>query len=323
MNTDNNKAKIWAALITVYIIWGSTYLAIRFAVESLPPFLMAATRFLAAGWALFTWVRLTGTPVPTRSEVKVSAIIGLLLLVGGNGLVVWAEQRVVSGITALIIGSTPLWIVLVDALRPGGVRPKPVTLLGVLIGLGGISLLISPSSLGGSDQHVDLLGAGALGLAALFWATGSVYGREHIRSLPKAPLMATALEMLAGGVGLLIIGTVSGDWGRLAQSVFTPRALGALVYLILFGSLLGYSAYTWLLGVAPTPLVATYAYVNPLVAVFLGYLLADEPLTLRVLLASGIIVGAVVLINFSNRHQQRLKTPDIDTVERTEGECVA
>lgn len=323
MNTDNNKAKIWAALITVYIIWGSTYLAIRFAVESLPPFLMAATRFLAAGGVLFTWVRLTGTPVPTRSEVKASAIVGLLLLVGGNGLVVWAEQRVVSGIAALIIGSTPLWIVLVDVLRPGGTRPKPVTFLGVLIGLGGISLLISPNSLGGSDQPVDLLGAGALGLAALLWATGSVYGREHLRMLPKAPLMATALEMLAGGIGLLIPGTVSGEWGWLEQAVFTPRALGALIYLILFGSLLGYSAYTWLLGVAPTPLVATYAYVNPLVAVFLGYLLANEPLTLRVLLASGIIVGAVVLINFSNRRHKRLKTPDIDTVDGAEGECMA
>ncbi len=289
------KLRIWAAMLTLYVVWGSTYLAIRFAVETMPPFLMAATRFLAAGGLLFVFMRLRGTPLPSWLEIKTSAIMGLFLLLGGNGLVVWAEQRVVSGVAALVIGSTPLWMVLIDALRPGGKRPNGQTLAGVGLGFVGMALLISPGSLGG--QGVDLVGAGALALGALLWATGSIYGREHHASLPKAPLMATSLEMLAGGAGLLLVGSLTGEWARLDLSRVSFSSAVGLGYLIVFGSLVGYSAYTWVLGVAATPLVATYAYVNPLVAVFLGYLLADEPLTLRVLLAAGIIISAVLLIH--------------------------
>lgn len=289
------KLRIWTAMLTLYIVWGSTYLAIRFAVATLPPFLMAATRFLAAGGLLLLFVRLRGTPLPTRREIKTSAIMGLFLLLGGNGLVVWAEQRVVSGVAALVIGSTPLWMVLIDALRPGGKRPGGLTLTGVLLGFVGMALLISPGSLGG--KGVDPLGAAALALGSLLWAAGSIYGREHHAELPKAPLMATSLEMLAGGSALLLVGTLTGEWARLDLSQVSLSSAVGLGYLIVFGSLVGYSAYTWVLGVAPTPLVATYAYVNPLVAVFLGYLLADEPLTVRVLLAAGIIISAVLLIH--------------------------
>ncbi len=291
------KTRIWTAMLAVYIVWGSTYLAIRFAVESMPPLLMAATRFLVAGVILYTWARLRGAPAPQVKHWRPTAVIGLFLLLGGNGLVVMAELRVPSGITALIIGATPLWLVLVDALRPGGHRPAWRTLVGVFIGLVGIMLLINPASLRGMGQGVDLAGAGMLLVAALLWATGSIYGREHQAQLPQPPMLATSMEMLVGGVALLVMGTLSGEWAQLDLAAITPRSMLGLGYLILFGSLVGFASYTWLLGVAPTPLVATYAYVNPLVAVVLGSLLAQELLTPRILVAAVIIISAVVLIN--------------------------
>ncbi|MFM8321709.1 MAG: EamA family transporter [Chloroflexota bacterium] len=304
------KLRIWGALLTLYIVWGSTYLAIRFSVETLPPFLLAAFRFLMAGGLLMALMRLRGAAWPTRREWRTTAVVGIFLLLGGNGLVTWAEQHVVSGVAALIIGSTPLWIVLVDALRPGGRRPSALTLLGVLVGFAGIALLIGPGSFQGAAGGVDLLGAGALALASLLWAIGSIYGREHHAELPRLPLLATSMEMLAGGAAMLLVATLLGEWGRLDLAAVTPRSAWALLYLVLVGSLLGYTSYSWLLGVAPTTLVSTYAYVNPLVAVFLGYLFADEPLTLRVLLAAGVIVSAVVLINLAqSRRLAAARTP--------------
>ncbi len=293
------KTRIWVALLAVYIVWGSTYLAIRFAVESMPPFLMAATRFLVAGTILYVGARLGGAAKPERRHWRPAAIMGLFLLLGGNGLVAWAEQRVVSSVTALMIGATPLWIVLVDALRPGGRRPALRTLIGVLIGLAGIVLLIGPASLFGEEESINLWGALALVAAALSWAIGSIFGREKQNELPEAPLLATSMEMLAGGAGLLVFGSFMGEWGRLDVNAITTRSLLGLAYLIAFGSLVGFAAYTWLLRVAPTPLVSTYAYVNPLVAVFLGNVFAQEPLTLRILLAAAVILSSVVLINTS------------------------
>jgi drug/metabolite transporter (DMT)-like permease len=291
------KARIWAALIAVYIVWGSTYLAIRFAVETMPPFLMAATRFLIAGSILFAWRRMAGDAPPTRRQWKSAAIIGLLLLLGGNGGVVWAEQRVVSGVAALIIGASPLWMVLIDAIRPGGKRPVWQTWLGVLWGFSGIALLVGPSEFTGNGMHLYLPGVGVLLLAAFFWSAGSLYSRTAC--LPDSPLLGTGMEMLAGATGLLIFGTLTGDWGRLDLSAIRMSSVWGLLYLIIFGSLVGFAAYTWLLRVAPTPLVSTYAYVNPLVAIFIGNLLASEPLTPRILLAAGVIISSVVIINIS------------------------
>ncbi|MBN2549160.1 MAG: EamA family transporter [Anaerolineales bacterium] len=289
------KLRIWAALISIYIVWGSTYLAIRFAVQSMPPFLMAATRFLVAGAILYAWRRLAGDSAPTRREWKSAAVIGLFLLLGGNGGVVWAEQRVVSGVAALLIGSVPIWLVLLDALRPGGLRPNWQTSLGILGGFVGIALLVAPSDLSGGAQQVDLLGMIALLLGALFWAVGSLYGRDAV--LPSSPMLATGMEMLVGGAGLLAAGTITGEWSRLDLAAVRPESALGLAYLILFGSLVGFASYTWLLRVAPISLVATYAYVNPLVAILLGNLLAQEPLTPRVILSAVVIVGAIALIN--------------------------
>jgi drug/metabolite transporter (DMT)-like permease len=291
------RLKIWLAMLAVYIFWGSTYLAIRYAVGSMPPFLMAASRHCIAGLILFTWMRIKGAPLPKLSQWRVTVVMGLFLLLGGNGLLVWAEQRVISSVAALMIGSVPLWIVLVDSLRPGGSRPGWQVVTGVMVGFIGIVVLINPFGQPGSSQAIDFLGAVALLTAALSWAIGSIYGREHHAQLPREPLLATSMEMLGGGAGLLLVGTFSGEWSRLNLSTITTSSLLGLGYLILFGSLIAFAAYTWLLGVAPTPLVSTYAYVNPLVAILLGSLIAQEPITPRIIIAALVIVGAVVLIN--------------------------
>ncbi len=283
---------IGAALLAVYIVWGSTYLAIRFAVQTMPPFLMASARFLIAGSVLYIWRRLKGDPAPTKIEWRSAAIVGLCLLLGGNGGLVWAEQHVASSIAALLIGATPLWMALIDALRPHGQKPSVRTVLGIIIGFCGITLLINPTQVAGVES-VDPLGAIVLLGAAFSWSAGSLYSRKAV--LPASPLLGTAMEMLVGGAALLVFGVLVGDLRMLNVAAIAPAAWLGLGYLIVFGSWIGFTAYTWLLRVAPTPLVSTYAYVNPVVAVVLGFLIADEPLTARSLLATVIIVGAVVL----------------------------
>jgi len=293
------KLKIWLALLSVYIVWGSTYLAIRIAVDTIPPFLMAATRMLIAGVILYVWMMASGAPKPTRSEWKVTGVIGIFLLVGGNGLVTWAEQRLVSSVAAVIIGSMPLWIVLLDAIRPGGIKPHWQTVTGVVIGFIGVVILIDPFQLSQSSQPVDLIGALALIMAALFWSIGSIYGRENHSQLPKTPLLVSGMEMLVGGLGLLLVGTLTGEWSRLDLAVISKESLFALLYLIFFGSIIAFASFSWLLGAAPTPLVATYAYVNPLVAIVLGNWIAQEPISLRLVFSALIIIGAVVMINMT------------------------
>ena len=302
----NLNSRIWAGMLSIYLIWGSTYLAIRYAVQTIPPLLMAGSRFLVAGLILLTWRRLAGDAFPPRKEIRSAAIVGLFLLLGGNGLVVWAEQRVVSSVTALIIGSVPLFVVVLELFWPGRPRPNWKVLVGVLGGFLGIAILIGPSQLSTSATYIDPLGAIALLFAALFWAIGSIYASQA--ELPDSPVMGTAVEMLAGAGGLIIIGTLVGEWGRLDLGNISKQSALAFGYLIVFGSLIGFASYSWLLRVAPIALVSTYAYVNPMVAVFLGHLIADEPITWQILLSSGIIIGSVALIN-SVRFRSMRKLP--------------
>jgi drug/metabolite transporter (DMT)-like permease len=258
---------------------------------------MAASRFLIAGLVLYIWRRRSGDQNPTKIEWRSAAIVGLFLLLGGNGGVVWAEQRIASGVTALIIASVPLWMVLLDVIRPNGQRPGWITLFGVLVGFAGIVILISPWQISPNAETIDLLGVGAVLLAALLWSIGSLYSRQA--QLPSSPLLGTSMEMLVGGAALLAMGTLTGEWGRLDLTAITPQAWWSLAYLIFFGSLIAFAAYTWLLRNAPTPLVSTYAYVNPLVAILLGSLLAQETLTTHILLSTVIILSAVFMINTS------------------------
>jgi drug/metabolite transporter (DMT)-like permease len=295
------KIKIWVSLVLVYVLWGSTYLAIRYAVETIPPFLMAGTRFLAAGLILYVWRRAAGDPAPTRRQWVSAAVIGLLLLLGGNGMLSWAEQKVPSGVAALLIGSIPIWMTTIEAIRPGGARPNWLGVLGLVIGFGGIALLVVPSLAGGSKAELHPVGIAALLFASLSWSLGSIYSRHA--KLPSSALLLTSMEMLAGSAGLILLGTVTGEWRLLALPAVALRSWLGLAYLAVFGSMIAYTAYTWLLRNAPLPLVSTYAYVNPLIAILLGSLLAGELLTARILAAAIVIVGSVVVINLSQRIQ--------------------
>ena len=288
------KSRAWVALIAVYLVWGSTYLAIRFAIETIPPFLSAGIRFLVSGAVLYFWRRLSGDPAPKRVEWRSASIIGLLLLLGGNGGLVWAEQRIPSGIASLFIATTPLWMVLIDSLRPHGIRPNWLTWLGVLVGLTGIALLANPWQSHTASSPLDLIGIVVLLAAALAWSIGSLYSRKA--SLPSSPLMGTGMEMLAGSLGLFAFGTLTGEWSHFNLATISLRSLGGLAYLIIFGSWIGFVAYTWLLRNAPTPLVSTYAYVNPVVAILLGSIVVHEPLEGIEIISALIIIGGVVLI---------------------------
>lgn len=282
-------AGIVAALLAVYLIWGSTYLAIRFAIETLPPFTMAGVRFLIAGGLLYAWRRAIGFPRPTLAQWRGAAMVGALMLLGGNGGVVWAQQWIESGTAALMVATVPLWMVLLDWLRPGGRAPRPLVWAGIVVGLAGIGLLY------GAPGRVEMYAAGwlVLVLASVSWAIGSLYSRTA--SLP-APLLATGMQMLAGGALLLVAGAITGELRGVDPAAFSTRSVLALGYLIVFGSLVGYSAYIWLLRVTTPALASTYAYVNPVVAVFLGWTLAGEALTPRIMLACAVIVGGVALI---------------------------
>ncbi len=281
------------AFAAIYLIWGSTYLAIRFAVETIPPFLMLAARFGVAGLLLYAWLRLRGRPRPPPREWAGSTVVGGLLLVGGTGAVAWAEQWIPSGLAALLVAIVPVWMVLLDWLRPGGRRPGPAVIAGLLLGLAGVVLLVGPVDLSGGDV-MQLAGAGVVVLGTISWATGSVHGARV--PVPRAPRMAAALQMCTGGALLLLIGTAAGEWARLDPGAMSTRSILSLAYLIVFGSLVAFAAYVYLLRVATPARVGSYAYVNPVVAVFLGWALADEPVTARTLLAAAIILVGVGLI---------------------------
>jgi len=296
------RLQIALAFLSIYTIWGSTYLAIRFAIETFPPFLMAAIRFLIAGGVLYAWMRLRGAQRPTRANWKAALIIGGLLLLGGNGGVTKAEQVIPSGLTAVLITIVPIWMALVELLQKDRVVPTLQTVLGLVLGFGGVVLLVGPGGLA-SSGGLNPLWVGVLLFASLSWATGSVYSRKA--SLPKTPLLGSGMEMLAGGVLLLFASLVSQEWIGFQPSNVSFLSLVSFLYLIVFGSLIAFSSYVWLLTKTTTARASTYAYVNPVVAVFLGYFLAGEQLTLRTLLASSMIVIAVVVITtYKSRHSR-------------------
>jgi drug/metabolite transporter (DMT)-like permease len=287
-----SRAEVILAFAAVYVLWGSTYLAIRFGVATIPPFLMAGLRHLTAGALLYAWLRLRRTPRPEPRHWRSAALIGGLLLLGGNGLVTWAEQRVPSGLAALIVASVPIWMTVLDGLQRRE-RPHGVVVLGLALGLCGIAFLVAPGKFAGGS-HVDPLGAAALLTAALLWAVGSLASRRV--ALPASTLLATAMEMIAGGGILLAVSGVTREWSGFSVAAVSTRSWLALGYLIVAGSLLGFSAYIFLLGATTPARVSTYAYVNPPVAVFLGWLIAGETVSPRTFVATLIIVAAVALI---------------------------
>lgn len=293
-------ARIVLAFAAVYVIWGSTYLAIRFAIETIPPFTMAGVRFVTAGALLFAWARARGVALPTRRQLRDGAVVGTFLLLGGNGAVVWAQQWVPSGLAALLVATVPLWMVVLDWVWGGARRPGPGVAFGLVWGLAGVALLTG--GLGADTfEPGTLLGGLVVLVGSLSWAVGSIYARTA--KVPAAPRMATAVQMLAGGALLLIAGAAGGEWGGFDPGAVSLRSGLALAYLVVFGALVAYSAYIWLLGVSTAARVSTYAYVNPVVALFLGWALADEPLTPRTLAAAAVILSAVVVLNRLGRRR--------------------
>jgi drug/metabolite transporter (DMT)-like permease len=287
------RTLVLLSFASVYVLWGSTYFAIRVGVESIPPYLMAGIRHLVVGLTFYPLVRLTTREKPTLPQWRTALIVGCLLLALGNGTVSWAEQTVPSGIAALLVATVSLWMVLVDWLRPGGVRPVPRVMAGFLLGFAGMALLVGPKHLGGSER-VSPSGAFALIGASLAWASGSIFARHQ--PLPRSPLLSMAMQTLSGGTVLCLFAILTGETQKFHLAEVTMRSWLGLVYLIVFGSALGFSAYVYILKHSTAAHVATYAFVNPVVALFLGWLLAAEPLSLRTLLASGIILTAVILV---------------------------
>jgi drug/metabolite transporter (DMT)-like permease len=283
---------VWAALVTVYIVWGTTYFAIRVTNQTLPALLAASFRFLVAGALMYGFAIRRGDVTgdrPGRRQWIAAAIVGLALPLGGNGAVAWAERTVPSSIVALIIALIPLWMSLIDwvILRR---RPRPVVGAGLLIGFGGAALLVGTSV----SRAIPLAGMLFAVFASVSWASGSLYSRNA--PLPKRPLVGVGMEMLVGGAGLLVVGVLAGDLGRIHPAHVSLASTLALAYLIVVGSFAGFASYAWLLRNARTSLVSTYAYVNPVVAVFLGWAFLDEPVTLRTLGAGAIVLAAVAII---------------------------
>ena len=284
---------VLVAFAVVYGLWGSTYLGIRIAIDSIPPLLMGGARFLAAGIVLYTIMRMRGAQRPKFIHWKNAASVGALLLLIGNGGLTWAEQTVPSNIAALVIASTPMWIIIFDWLRPNGRRPHPSVFAGLILGFTGVGLTIaSRDRLGHSVA--DPLGAAILLVAAVSWAAGSVFSR-HSRQ-PESALLAVAMQMIAGGSLLLMFGAAAGELRGFDFHRITPESGYAFLYLILCGSLIGFTAYVWLLQVSTPARVSTYAFVNPLIAVVLGRVFRHEVLPDSVLLAGALIVAAVGLI---------------------------
>lgn len=286
------RIRILLAIAATWFIWGSTYLGVAIAVRDLPPFLTSGLRNVMAGTLIYGFLRLRGAARPTRAQWGTAAIVGVSLLALGNGAVTWAAQREPSGVIALVVSLVPLWLMVFGWMGARGVRPAGVEVAGIALGLLGIALLVVPHEGGG---NVSGLGLAVLLLSTLAWAGGSLYART-LTPLP-VPLLGTGMEMLLGGGAMVLVSAVSGEWGRVTAASFTPSAVTALVYLVLAGSILGFSAYKWLLANVRPALAGTYAFVNPVVAMLLGWAFAGEALTGRLMLAMALIVGAVAIIS--------------------------
>jgi drug/metabolite transporter (DMT)-like permease len=288
-----SRAQIIAAFASIYIVWGSTYLAIRYAVQTMPPFIMGGARFLVSGALLYVWARHRGAPKPTKLHWRNAIIAGGFLLLGGNGAVVWAEQFVPSGLTALLVSILPFWLVIIEWVRPPRRRPSGAVLLGLVLGFIGIMVLVGPGNIGGQGD-VRPLGALVLILGSLSWAIGSFWSRDA--QLPESGLLTTGMEMLGGGALLIIVGVLSGELARFDIRHISRASVIGLAYLITFGSLLGFTSYIWLLDKVSPARLGTYAYVNPIVAVLLGWAIAGETLSARTAVAAVIVICAVALI---------------------------
>lgn len=304
------RAQVALALLAVYLIWGSTYLAIRVVVETMPPLLSASARWAVAGAALYLVMRARGAPSPPRASWVPAIIVGGFLLLGGNGLVSIAETSVPSGIAALVVALVPIFVVLFDWAGPSRARPSGLALVGVGLGFAGVALLVDPFAIG--SVRFELWAMALLIAAAALWSVGTLYGRSV--KLPDPPALAMGMEMLAGALCLLVAGVAIGEVGRTDLSAFSSESWLALSYLVIVGSLGGFTAYLWLIRNVAPQLATTYAFVNPVIAVMLGAALAAEPLTPRTAAAAAIIIAAVALITRAKGPKRLPPAPPPDEV---------
>lgn len=285
---------ITMALLSVYIIWGSTYLGIKIAIETFPPLLMAGIRFMIAGILLYGFIVYKERKHPKLIEWRDTTVIGALLLLGGNGLVVIAEQTIPTSIAAIVIATVPLWMIVIAWLLKSQTKPNKSVFMGTLIGFVGVAVLMFPSHQ--ENFRFDIFGLLLTLFAAILWSLGSIYSQKA--TLPSSTILSTAMQMISGGIILVIVATLAGEWQQVNPESFSARSFFALIYLIVFGSLLGFSAYVWLLKNVSPYLASTYAFVNPIVALFLGYFFADEVLSFKALIATVLIISAVIMITF-------------------------
>ena len=287
------RLQLALGFLCVYVVWGSTYFGIRIAVTTIPPFMMGAIRFLTAGTVLFAWARVRGAPIATRDQWKNACIVGGLLLLIGNGAVAWSEQRVSSGVTSLLVATTPVWLALIET--RSGRRPSSLQWVGIAIGLVGVALLVMPTN--GANAAISPVGALVLTIGTLSWAVGSMYSRTANLASPSS--MASGMQMLCGGTLMLAASALSGEFARVRPGEVTTASILAVLYLIVFGSLVAYSTYMWLLKVASPAAVGTYSYVNPVVAVLLGVMLGGESLPSSAVVAMVVIVASVALVSLA------------------------
>lgn len=297
-----SRAQILTAFAAIYTVWGSTYLAIRYAIETIPPFLMSGVRFLVSGAMLYAWARYRGARRPTRIHWRNTAIVGAFLLLGGNGAVVWAEQFVPSGLTALLVSILPFWLVIIEWVRPPRRRPNAAVIAGLLLGFVGIIVLIGPGNIGGKGD-IPILGAVVLIFGSLAWAVGSFFARDA--SLPDSGILTTGMEMLTGALLLTLVGIAFGELRGFDIGAVTKASAIGFGYLVLFGSLIGFTSYIWLLDKVSPAMLGTYAYVNPVVAVLLGWAIAGEKLSARTWIAAAVVIAAVALITTARSSRRR------------------
>lgn len=307
----HERAAAWAAFATVCIVWGTTYLAIRIALDTIPPLLMAGSRFTVAGLIMLAIARWRGHALPRDARTLWNlALVGLLMVGVGNVAVVWSEQYVPSGLAALLVATAPFWMALIEAFRTGGERLGVRGIIGMLIGFAGVAMLVTPRGAGGSWGPMLLVGALVVQVGSIGWQLGSVHGKYNLKHVPL--LASAALQMLFGGVIVSIVGLAVGETSRFSLN---PRTFGALLYLTIFGSIIAYSAYVYALAHMRTTYSSLYAYVNPVVAVFLGWLILDEPLTWVSIVGMAVILGGVALVQTAGAKKAGTFTGDA-TVRR-------
>ena len=299
------RGRVVAAFLAIYLIWGSTYLGIRFAIETIPPFMLSAARFGLAGAIMLAVAKWQGAARVTLPQFRTAAIVGSLLMLA-NSLVGVAEKRIPSGVAALLVATTPIFMVVLEWSRPRGRRPTLLVALGLLIGLGGVAALVGPGSFGDGGA-IDLIGAGTVVFGAFAWSSGSIYSRHAPR--PESAIMMTAIQMLVGGLFVGILGIALGELSTFRVAEISARSAWAWLYLLVFGSLIGFTALVYLLRVSTPAKVATYAYVNPVVAVVLGWLFGGEAIDTRMLVAAGIIVAGVAIITAGEGRAPQAATP--------------